>query len=141
VLPQSGLRLSPLATGVVGLGVHYSAYLAEVYRAGLDAVPRGQWEAASVLGLSRARTFVRVILPQAITPMVPALGNYLLSMFKDSAMLSAITVLELMQRAKLLGAAEFRYLEPLTLVGLLFLVVSLPGAKLVRRLEDRLAHA
>jgi polar amino acid transport system permease protein len=138
VLPQAGVRLSPLATGILGLGVHYGAYLAEVYRAGIDAVPRGQWEAASVLGLSRARTFGSVILPQAVVPMVPALGNYLIAMFKDTPLLSAITVLEMLQRAKLLGSAEFRYLEPLTLVGLLFLAISLPAARLLRGLEVRL---
>jgi polar amino acid transport system permease protein len=141
VLPQAGVRLSPLATGVLGLGVHYSAYLAEVYRAGIAAVPRGQWEAASVLGLSRVRTFGSVILPQAVVPMVPALGNYLIAMFKDTPVLSAVTVLEMLQRAKLLGAAEFRYLEPLLLVGVLFLVISLPSAQLLRRLEASLDRA
>jgi polar amino acid transport system permease protein len=126
---------------VLGLGVHYSAYLAEVYRAGIAAVPRGQWEAASVLGLSRVRTFGSVILPQAVVPMVPALGNYLIAMFKDTPVLSAVTVLEMLQRAKLLGAAEFRYLEPLLLVGVLFLVISLPSAQLLRRLEASLDRA
>lgn len=137
VLPQTGLRFSPLVTGVLGLGLHYSAYLAEVYRAGIDAVPRGQWEAASVLGISRRRTFVSIILPQALVPMVPVLGNYLVAMFKDTPLLSAITVLELLSRAKLLGAAEFRYLEPLTLVGVLLLIISLSASRLVLTLEHR----
>jgi polar amino acid transport system permease protein len=137
VLPAAGIALSPLATGVVGLGLHYSAYLAEVYRAGIVAVPSGQWEAAAVLGLSRARTYVSVVLPQAIPPMLPMIGNYGIAMFKDTPMLSAITVLELLARAKLLGAAEFRYLEPLTLVGLLFLALSIPTSRLVRFLESR----
>jgi len=141
VLPQAGLRLSPLVTGVLGLSIHYGAYLAEVYRAGIEAVPRGQWEAAWVLGLSRARTFSLVILPQAVVPMVPAIGNYLIAMFKDTPILSAITVLELMQRAKLLGAEEFRYLEPLSMVGLLFLAISLPASRLLSGLEARLARA
>lgn len=137
VLPSVGIALSPLATGVVGLGLHYSAYLAEVYRAGIAAVPRGQWEAAAVLGLSRARTYTSVILPQAIPPMLPMIGNYCIAMFKDTPMLSAITVLELLARAKLLGASEFRYLEPLTLVGLLFLAVSLPTSRFTRLLERK----
>lgn len=137
VLPDLGLSLSPLATGVVGIGLHYSAYVSEVYRAGIAAVPRGQWEAAAVLGLSRARTYVSVVLPQAIPPMLPMIGNYGVAMFKDTPMLSAITVLELLSRAKLLGAAEFRYLEPLTLVGLLFLAVSIPTSAFTRWLERR----
>lgn len=137
VLPGAGVRLSPLTTGVLGLGLHYSAYLAEVYRAGIDAVPEGQWEAAAVLGLSRRRAFVSIILPQALSPMVPAIGNYFIAMFKDTPLLSAITVLELLQRAKLLGAAEFRYLEPLSMVGLMLLVVSLSASRLVTKLERR----
>jgi len=137
VLPVTGIRFSPLVTGVLGLGLHYSAYLAEVYRAGIDAVPRGQWEAAQVLGLSPRRTFLSIVLPQALPPMVPVLGNYLVAMFKDTPLLSAITVLELLSRAKLLGAAEFRYLEPLTLVGLMLLVISLGASRLVARLEPR----
>lgn len=137
VLPETGVRFSPLVTGVLGLGLHYSAYLAEVYRAGIDGVPKGQWEAASVLGLSRRRTFVSIILPQAVVPMIPVLGNYLVAMFKDTPLLSAITVLELLSRAKLLGAAEFRYLEPLTLVGLMLLAISLAASRLVQQLEHR----
>jgi polar amino acid transport system permease protein len=137
VLPGLGVTLSPLATGVVGIGMHYSAYLSEVYRAGIAALPGGQWEAAAVLGLSRVRTYASVVLPQAIPPMLPMIGNYAIAMFKDTPMLSAITVLELLARAKLLGAAEFRYLEPLTLVGLLFLAVSIPTSCLTRWLERR----
>jgi len=75
------------------------------------------------------------VLPQAIPPVIPALGNYLVAMFKDTPMLAAITVLELLQTAKLIGAETFRYLEPLTLVGAIFLAVSLLAARLVRRLE------
>ena len=137
VLPSFGVSLSPLETGVVGLGLHYSAYLSEVYRAGIVAVPKGQWEAAAVLGLTPVRTYVSVVLPQAIPPMLPMIGNYAIAMFKDTPMLSAITVLELLARAKLLGAAEFRYLEPLTLVGLLFLALSIPTSRMVRLLERR----
>jgi len=137
VLPGLGLALSPLATGVLALGLHYSSYTSEVYRAGIDGVPRGQWEAARVLRLSRWETWRRVVLPQAIPPIVPALGNYLIAMFKDSPMLAAITVMELLQTAKVIGAERFRYLEPLTLVGLFFLAVSLVASRLVRFLEKR----
>lgn len=120
VLPDAGIRLSPFQTGVLALGLHYSAYLAEVYRAGIDSVPEGQWEAAQALSLSKVHTFRAVILPQALPPVIPALGNYLIAMFKDTPMLSAITVLELLQTAKIIGADTFRYIEPLTLVGILF---------------------
>ncbi len=118
-LPALGVSLSPLATGVLALGLHYSCYTSEVYRAGINAVPRGQWEAARALQLTRWQTYRHVILPQAIPPVIPALGNYLIAMFKDAPLLSAITVLEILQRAKILGKASFRYLEPLTVVGVI----------------------
>lgn len=138
VLPLTGVRMSPLATGIAALGLHYATYCAEVYRAGIEAVPRGQWEAACALNLSRWRTAVGVVLPQAIPPVVPALGNYLVAMFKDTPLLSAITVVELLQQSKMIGSATFRYTEPLTLVGLLFLALSLVAAWGVRGLEARL---
>jgi polar amino acid transport system permease protein len=135
VAPSLGLSASPLVSGVFALGLHYSAYTAEVYRAGIEGVPKGQWEAAIALNLGRWRTWRAIVLPQAIPPVIPALGNYLVAMFKDTPMLAAITVLELLQTAKLIGAETFRYLEPLTLVGAIFLAVSLLAARLVRRLE------
>jgi polar amino acid transport system permease protein len=100
VLPLAGLRFDALATGVVTLGLHYSAFLAEVYRAGIDAVPHGQWEAAQALGLSRSDTWRGIVLPQAIPPMVPVFGNFLIGMFKDTPLLATITIPEMF------GAAE-----------------------------------
>ena len=138
VLPQTGITLSPMMTGVLALGIHYAAYCAEVYRAGIESIPKGQYEAATALNLSPARTTFAIILPQAIPPVVPALGNYLVAMFKDTPLLSAITVLELLQRAKILGSESFRYVEPLTLVGITFLVLSLVAATGIRSLEARL---
>lgn len=135
VLPQSGVRLSPLVTGILALGVHYAAYCAEVYRAGIESVPQGQLEAATALNLSPWRTAMDIVLPQAIPPVVPALGNYLVAMFKDTPLLSAITVVELLQQSKIIGSTTFRYTEPLTLVGVLFLLLSLIAAWGVRRLE------
>lgn len=139
VLPAYGLRFSALATGVVVMGLNYSAYCAEVYRAGIQDVARGQWEAATALSLPPTTTWGRVILPQAIRSVVPVLGNYLVQMFKDSAVLSAITVFELLNAAQSIGSSSFRYLEPLTLAGLLFFLVSFPASHLFRTLERRLA--
>jgi polar amino acid transport system permease protein len=136
VLPKYGLTLSPFLTGLIGLGVHYSAYTSEVYRAGIEAVPRGQWEAATALNFSRRHTWTSVILPQAVSPMIPALGNYLIAMFKETPQLSAITVVELLATAKREASHTFMYTEPFTLVGLIFLALSYPSALLMRRLED-----
>lgn len=138
VLPEFGIVMSPFVTGVVALGVHYSSYTAEVYRSGIDGVPKGQWEACIALDLSPYRTFRDVIIPQAIPPVVPALGNYLIAMLKDTPLLSAITVLEILQIAKIIGSETFRYLEPLTLTGIFFLMLSLTAAYGVQRLEGRL---
>jgi polar amino acid transport system permease protein len=140
VLPDLGIVLAPLTAGVIGLGLHYATYTSETYRAGIEGVPRGQWEAAKALNLSTRRTWVGVILPQAVPAVIPALGNYVNAMFKDSVLLSAITVVELLGKAQDIGAQTFRYLEPFTEVGALFLVLSLTAAIMVRRLERHLAR-
>jgi polar amino acid transport system permease protein len=140
-LPRFGVTLSALTVGVIGLGVHYATYTSEVYRAGIDAVPRGQWEAATALSLSPGRTWTGVILPQAIPRVLPALGNYVISMFKEVPLLLAISVIEVVNKAKELGSATFRFTEPYTIAGLLFLVLSYPASILIRRLERRRAAA
>jgi polar amino acid transport system permease protein len=135
VFPRFGVVIPAFAAGVLALGLHYGCYCSEVYRAGLDGIPRGQWEAATALNLSPARTYWDIIIPQAIPPVVPALGNYLIGMFKETPLLSAIAVLELMQTAKIIGSETFRYLEPITMVGAFFLLMSLVAAAGVRRFE------
>ncbi|GAB6939152.1 ectoine/hydroxyectoine ABC transporter permease subunit EhuD [Isoptericola variabilis] len=129
----------PLVIGFAVLGVHYATYMSEVYRAGIEAVPPGQWEAATALNLPKGRTWFAIILPQAIRKTLPGLGNYAVSMFKETPFLFAITVVEMYQAAQNYGANTFSYIEPLTIVGLLFLLVSYPTSLLVRRMEIRLA--
>ncbi|QLL65730.1 ectoine/hydroxyectoine ABC transporter permease subunit EhuD [Sinorhizobium mexicanum] len=136
VLPKAGIVLDAFTAGVAAIGVHYAAYCSEVYRAGFENVPRGQWEASIALNLSPWNTFKDIILPQALPPVVPALGNYLIALFKETPLLSAIAVLELMQTAKNIGSETFRYTEPVTLVGVFFLVMSLVSAGIVRILES-----
>lgn len=140
VLPRYGVRLPAFVVGTIALGLHYGTYTSEVYRAGIDAVDRGQWEAATALNFSPLRIWLGVILPQAIPPMIPALGNYLIGMFKESAQLLAITVTELMLTARVIGTETFRFLEPITLAGLLYFLISYPSALLVQRLEARYAR-
>jgi polar amino acid transport system permease protein len=140
VFPSFGVTLAAFTAGVLAIGVHYAAYCSEVYRAGLDNVPRGQWEASTALNLSPYVTFRDIILPQAIPPVVPALGNYLVALFKETPLLSAIAVLELMQTAKIMGSETFRYTEPITLVGIFFLAMSLVSAALIRGAERWLAQ-
>ncbi|MDW6026127.1 ectoine/hydroxyectoine ABC transporter permease subunit EhuD [Mesorhizobium sp. BAC0120] len=137
VLPDAGILLPPLVAGVIGLGLHYGTYTAEVYRAGIDNVPRGQWEAAKACNLNARQTWTRIILPQAIPPMIPALANYFIAMFKETPLLSAITVLELMNQAKSVANTYYRYIEPMTLVGAFFLAISLVSVFVLRWLEYR----
>lgn len=140
VLPDYDIRLPPFLTGVLVLGLHYSTYAAEVYRAGIEGVPRGQWEAATALSLPKGRTWTSVILPQAIPRVLPALGNYVISMFKEVPILAAISVVALFGTAIEIGNDNVRYVEPYTLAGLFFLALSYPSSLLVRRLERRLGH-
>jgi len=134
--PQFGIRLSPWTAGMIAIGLHYGSYLSEVYRAGLDSVPQGQWEACTALSLSTKRTYFKIIIPQAIPNVIPGFGNYLVGIFKDTPMLSVIGVMELFHAATSVGAETYRFLEPYTLVGAIFLAISLPTAMLVRRFED-----
>jgi polar amino acid transport system permease protein len=135
VLPNYGIVLDAFVAGVIALGIHYAAYCSEVYRAGFENVHRGQWEAALALNLGSWTTFRDIIIPQAIPPIIPALGNYLVALFKDTPLLSAIAVLELMQTAKIIGSQTFRYTEPITLVGIFFLIMSLVSAAAIRMVE------
>jgi len=136
--PQFGIMLSPWTAGMIAIGLHYASYLSEVYRAGIDSVPKGQWEAATSLSLSTARTYSRIIIPQAIPTAFAGMGNYLVGIFKDTPMLSVIGVGELMHTANAIGSEYYRFLEPFTLVGLIFLMISLPTAFALRKTEVKI---
>jgi polar amino acid transport system permease protein len=140
VQPMIGITLSAFTTGVIALGVHYACYTSEVYRAGIDAVPKGQWEAATALNLPRSRVWTDVILPQAVPRVLPSLGNYTISMFKETPLLLAIGVVDLVNAAKEQGAETYRFTEVYTIAGLLFLLLSYPASILVRKLESRVGQ-
>jgi polar amino acid transport system permease protein len=140
VLPSAGIRLSAITGGVLVIGLHFGCYVAEVYRAGFASVPPGQREAAAALGLSGMLILRMVVLPQAIRPMLPALGNYLIAIFKETPLLSALGVPEMMMRAQLIGAETFQYLEVMTVVGVIFFVISTGASVLLHALEQRMAR-
>ena len=140
VLPDYGIALPAFTTGVIALGVHYACYTSEVFRAGLESVPKGQWNAAVALNLTRFQTYRHVILPQMLPPIIAPLGNYLIAMFKETPLLSAITVMELLMTAKIIGSESFRYMEPITIVGALFLIMSLCSSVLIRKVEARMGQ-
>jgi polar amino acid transport system permease protein len=137
VLPDYGIFFEAFTCGVLVLGIHFSTYTSEVFRAGIDNVPKGQWEAAKSLNYNGYQTWKNVILPQAIPPMIPPLANYLITMFKETPLLAAITVVELFRAADQYSNSHYKYLEPMTLVGVFFLIVSIPSAILAMKLEKR----
>ena len=141
VLPEFGLTLPPLTTGILAISIYNSALCAEIYRAGIEAVPRGQWEASLALNLSPYRTFRRIILPQSLPPIVPALGNYLVAIFKETPLLSFVAVGEIMHESKLIGSEYYRFTEAVTIAGIFFLVMSLISAAIIRLIERRLTRA
>jgi polar amino acid transport system permease protein len=138
VLPDYGIILPAFMTGALALGIQYSAYTSEVYRAGIAAVDYGQREASKALDLPPKRTFTHIILPQAVPRIVPALGNYLVSIMKDVPVLSVVTVLEMLGVAKIIGDQTFNYLVPLTMVGGLYLILTILASALVRYIDNSL---
>jgi len=135
VLPSIGIRLEPFSAAIIGLTLNYTAYMSEVYRGGIAAVPRGQGEAAMSLGLRPSMSFRKVILPQAFRIVLPALGNYLIALFKDTALASVVTVQELMFSGQIIAARNYQYFTIYTITAILYFVVGYPSALLVRRLE------
>jgi His/Glu/Gln/Arg/opine family amino acid ABC transporter permease subunit len=135
VLPSIGIRLEPFSAAIIGLTLNYTAYMSEVYRSGIAAVARGQREAAMSLGLRPTLTFRKVILPQAFRIVLPALGNYLIALFKDTALASVVTVQELMFSGQIIAARNYQYFTIYTITAMLYFVVGYPSALLVRRLE------
>ncbi len=134
-------ELSLMTIGIVIFGIHYATYMAEVYRAGIDSVPKGQWEATTALSMPAKRVWIAVVVPQALRATIPALGNYVISMFKDTPFLYAIGVIELVRAAQMYGGSHFRYTEAITMAGIIFLVASYPTSLLIARLEKRLVYA
>jgi polar amino acid transport system permease protein len=137
VLPELGIDLSAFQAGVIGLGIAYSAYMGEVFRAGILAVDSGTIEAAQSLGMSRARILSRVVLPQAVRIVLPPYGNNLIMLLKDSSQASVITVAEMSTQARLIASSTFKNQEVWTLVALLYLCLSIPLILLVGWLERR----
>lgn len=137
VLPEIGIHLTAFQAGVIGLGIAYSAYQAENFRAGIEAVDPGQREAALAMGMRPALLMRRVILPQAFRIALPPYGNTLVMMLKDSSLVSTITVAEMTRAGQLIASSTFQNMTVYTLVALLYLAMSLPLVWMLRRLERR----
>jgi polar amino acid transport system permease protein len=137
VMPEIGITLSALQAAIIGLGIAYSAYQAENFRSGIEAIDHGQIEAAESLGMPWSLMMRRVILPQAFKIVLPPYGNTMIMMLKDSSQASTITVAELALKGSLIASSTFRYTTVFTLVALLYLSMSVPLILLVGWLERR----
>ena len=138
VLPFAGIKLQPWPAGVIGMSAAYSAYLSEVYRAGIEAIDRGQTEAALSLGMSRIQVLRIVILPQAFRIIIPPIANTFIGLFKDTSLLSILTIRELMFEGQLLAATNFLHITIFTIIAILYLAVCWPSATLIEHLEWRM---
>jgi polar amino acid transport system permease protein len=137
VLPYVGIVLTPFVSGLLGLTLNYAAYMAEVFRSGILAIPKGQWEAGQSVGMSRRLLMRRIILPQAIRIIIPSLGNFFVSIFKDSALVSVITMRDLMFSGQLLASATYKHFEIFTEVAVIYFLISYPTAKFVEWIEAK----
>ena len=141
VMPQLGLTLTALQAAIIGLGIAYSAYQAENFRAGIEAIDKGQIEASESLGMGWALMMRRVVLPQAVKIILPPYGNIMIMMLKDSSQASTITVAELTMEGQLIASSTFKYTSILSMVAVLYLVMSVPLILFVGWLERRMQQA
>jgi len=137
VLPDLGVALTAFEAAIIGLGIAYSAYQAENFRAGIEAIDPGQVEAAESIGMSRAMLMRRVVLPQAVRIVLPPYGNTMIMMLKDSSLASTITVAELARQGQLIASSTFKNMTVFTLVALLYLAMSVPLTMLAGWLERK----
>lgn len=135
VLPYTHITLPALGCGIAGFGIHYATYLSQVYRAGINSVPVLQWEAATACNFTKIQTWRYLILPQALIPSLPVMNNYFIAMLKETPLLSSITIMDMMGQANTFGDMHYRYLEPITLVGAIFLLTGLCARWLSGRLS------
>ncbi|MFB9860302.1 amino acid ABC transporter permease [Salinicoccus siamensis] len=138
MVPYVGMSFTPFVAAMLALGIHFSTYISEVYRSGIDSVEKGQREASTALNLSTKDRWLNVILPQALPPTIPMLGNYLIILFKEVPLAATIGVVGILSIARSYGAQTWSYIEPLTIVALLFLLLSYPSALLINRLESKM---
>jgi polar amino acid transport system permease protein len=139
-LPLIGIKLPAFTAAVVALALHYTAFMSEVYRAGIEGIPKGQVDAAKALGMSEKKMYLVVVLPQAFRAVLPVLGNYLIQLFKDTSLASVITLQELLFAGQNIAARTFDYFTVYTLVFVLYFVIGYPAILGVRRLEKRVGQ-
>jgi polar amino acid transport system permease protein len=139
VLPFIGIRLETYVAGILGLAINYGAYLSEVFRSGIEAIPKGQWEAGDALGMTGTHRMRRIILPQAVKIIIPPVGNYFIALFKDSALVATIAIPELLLTGQMIASETFQYVQVYTAVFIIYFVISFPASLGLRWVERQLA--
>ena len=140
-LPEFGVVLPAFVAGCLALSFNYGAYMTEIFRAGIQAIPRGQVEAAASLGMTERQTMRRIVLPQAIRIVIPAIGNEFIAMIKDSALVSFVALQELFWRARTVGSSHFQSFSTLVLAALIYWVLTIVFSLVQERLEKRMAES
>ena len=133
------MTLSPFTAGVLGLGLHYSTYLSEVFRSGIEAVPQGQWEVATALNFKRGQAWTHIILPQAMKSGLPNYTNVVIDLIKDSSLVYSITVIDVMARANIAAARGFHFVESYVVVLFVYIALCFIFTRILRWLENRLS--
>ena len=136
----SGINFEPVTAGIICLSMQHGGYLAEIYRAGIQAVSRGQWEASFTLGFSIINTFARIIFPQAVKIIIPPTANMFIGLFKDSALVSIIGVNELMRQSQIATSLTFRPFEFYTVTAIIYIVLTLFLSQLAKLLELKMSN-
>ncbi len=134
------MHLNGPASAVLAMTICYGAYEAEIFRAGIQSIPKGQMEAALALGMSRAQAIWKVILPQTVKVILPPIGNEFIALLKDSSLVSILAVSDLLRRGREYASTSFNYFESYTVVALIYLVLTLFFSRLVALMEDRLKN-
>jgi len=138
-LPQVGIVLAPIHCAIGALSMNYGAYMTEIFRAGIQAVPLGQREAAAALGMSSRTAFLRIVAPQAFRIVVPAIGNDFVAMLKDSALASTVALQEIVWRARNVGQKEFKTLQTFIIAAMIYWALTIIFSTFQNRIEKRLA--
>ena len=134
------LKLKGPPAAILAMSICYGAYMAEIFRAGIQSIPKGQMEAALALGMSRATAMRRVIIPQTVKVILPPIGNEFIALLKDSSLVSILAVSDLLRRGREYASTSFRYFESYTVIALIYLVMTLFFSRLVAMMEERLSH-
>jgi polar amino acid transport system permease protein len=132
------VNIPAISSAIIAMAICYGAYMGEIFRAGIQSIPKGQMEAARSLGMNKTQAMVHVILPQAVTVILPPIGNEFVALLKDSSLVSILAVADLLRRGREFASETFTYFETYTMVALVYLIITLFFSKLISIMEERI---